>query len=184
MTGVRRRPDGIHLLLFAEEAWLLRSLAVEVTTLLAPDEPASTDPLETLVGMSPGPTEPSDDPAVRRLLPDAYGDAAAAGEFRRLMDGELRRQKVAALEAVIAVVSDQVAAGVTTTLSDAEAEEWLQALNDIRLTIGSRLDIQDDRTEARESLDPSDPRVPLRLAYDWLTSLQQLLIDALDPPDD
>lgn len=176
---VKRVGAAITVRLSADETALLQMLATHTAALLAP-APAN-DPLEALTGMSGAPTaEPPEDPALRRLLPDAYGDPEAAGEFRRLTDDELRRTKVAALERLLADTSDDGAA-VVTLADEASVETWLQALNDIRLLIGSRLDLRDDddATTLFRELHSDDPRLPLAWAYDRFTYLQQLLLDAL-----
>jgi hypothetical protein len=183
MTRVRRWPGSIELTLTADEAHLLRMFAELVAGLLAPDdagaEGAATDPLEALVATSTDPIQAPEDPALLRLLPDAYGDAAAAGEFRRLMESDLRRQKIEALEKVAHALVD-VDHGVTFALVEDEPEVWLQALNDIRLFLGSRLGVTEELHDQIEALDPGDPRLAELLAYDWLGLLQESLLQVID----
>lgn len=176
MAAVDAVGNRIRVSLDKEESGVLANLAAQVRDLLDGDaDEASSDPLDGIVGISAGPVAPSDDPAVRRLLPDAYADdAAAAGEFRRLMDTELRATKSDALKQLI----DDVGAGnLDIDLDRDRAESWLQALNDVRLVIGTRLDIDEDTMSRR--LDPDDPRLPLFVVYDWLTALQDRLVDAV-----
>lgn len=86
------------------------------------------------------------DPAVHRLLPDAYrDDVAAAAEFRRLTAQDLAGHKRDAAHAITRVVGD----GGTVSMTDAEGWDWLRALTDLRLVLASRLgiDTEDDAAE-------------------------------------
>ena len=191
MTTVRRSGDTIELSLSDGDAALLPLLAEEVNRLLDADEGSGTgDSIEELVELAQAPVDAPDDPALKRLLPDAYsGDDALVGqsaaelsaEFRRLMDADLRRTKS---EALRTLQSDLAAlgrdAGGSLMLKADRAEIWLQALNDIRLVVGSRLDITEDMSEVLRHLDPADPRVPLFVAYERLTWLQESLVAAVD----
>jgi hypothetical protein len=185
MSEVRRRRGAVLVSLTAEEAAVLTSLAGQVARLLTdadagPGGDADADPLEAIVGLSGGAAAAPDDPALRRLLPAAYADDAAAGEFRRLMDNQLRGLKSDALNRLIDDVRRADADGKPISLKEAHVEVWLQAINDVRLTLGTRLDVTEDMAETWSDLDPADPRVPLLLAYDWLGWLQESLVGALD----
>ena len=115
MAQIKRTSRGARVRLEGNEVQLLGQLADEVDLLLsgnaddatppsarpAPSgEPASPDELAELTGLA-GLTWPTadevevpDDPALRRLLPDAYrDDAEAAAEFRRYTDATLRGGK-------------------------------------------------------------------------------------------
>lgn len=180
MATVRRDGDAVTVSLSGDETGLLTSLATQVTEMLAPPDDASpgrgdADPLEDIVGMSPTPVAQSDDPAVRRLLPDAYTEEAEASEFRRLMDSELRGTKTAALRRLL----DDVGSAGPVTLGPAEAEQWLHALTDLRLVVGTRLEITDDEDALRRRVPPRDPRFPLFVAYDWLSALQDRLVNVV-----
>lgn len=192
MTTVRRSGDTIELSLSDGDAAMLPLLAEQVAALLDADGGAgSRDPLEAMVGFADAPVEAPDDPALQRLLPDAYSgesdDTAEmspeemSAEFRRLMDGELRRSKT---EALRALQSDLAAlgrdAGGSLMLRADRAEVWLQALNDIRLVVASRLEVTEDMYDRLRNISPDDPRVPLLVAYERLTWLQESLVTAID----
>jgi hypothetical protein len=182
MTRIRRSGDGVELSLTTDDAFLLRIFAELLVRFLAPEEEAApADPLEAMVATSTEPVETPDDPAMRRLLPDAYGDAAAAGEFRRLMESDLRRQKVEALEAVLQAIAEPDETGVRVTLTADETETWLQAINDIRLFLGSRLEVtEDNQYDEIDTLDEDDPRLPQLYAYGWLGFFQESMLQAID----
>ncbi|MBV9292048.1 MAG: DUF2017 domain-containing protein [Frankiales bacterium] len=183
---VRREAPGLVVSLVAEEAAIVGVLAAQVAAMLAEDnaaaDPDAADPLVSLTGLDDSaPAERPSDPALQRLLPDAYSDdAEAAGEFRRLTDGELRREKVDALTLLVDACADPTDGSVRVGLDDAVAERWLQAINDVRLVLGVRLDVTEDMSERWSNLDPADPQLPLLLGYDLLSLLQQEIIEALD----
>jgi hypothetical protein len=121
------------------------------------------------------------DPAAERLLPPAYTadeDAEANEDYRRLMQSELVDGKRAAVQVVIATLERVARRGTrwSVELSEEEALAWLGVLNDIRLTLGVRLDITDDLDG---EVDPGDPRAPgLHLLY-YLGWLEEHLVAAL-----
>ena len=182
--GFSRRRRGVRLTLGAAEAGLLDNLLGQLLELLEPegaDALESDDPLAEMVGIGTA-TQAPDDPALARLLPDAYrDDAEAAAEFRRYTEVGLREQKLAQAAAARRTLSDPALAdGVTLTAEDADA--WLRTLNDIRLTLGTRLDVTEDYQAEQEllgSLPPDDPRLFLHDVYDWLGYLQSTLLHAL-----
>jgi hypothetical protein len=98
------------------------------------------------------------------------------------MDGELRAQKCAALQRVI----DDLAGGGTRKgdelrleLTDDAAELWLYAINDVRLALGTALDVTADLDETRGSLPSDDPRYLQLGVYDWVTWLQDAIVRAV-----
>lgn len=115
------------------------------------------------------------DPALRRLLPDAYpDDAEASAEFRRFTADELAGRKAANARRIVADLATAAAATSATTVKvDAQAAQaWVRSLTDIRLTIAARLGIEGDDDGS------GDPEL-LNL-YDWLGFVQGSLVDCLD----
>jgi hypothetical protein len=55
---------------------------------------------------------------------------------------------------------------------------WLRAVNDVRLLLGTRLDVSED--PAQRKVSPDDPRAPGFALYDYLSLLTQELVEALD----
>lgn len=176
MASIQRDGDVIVLRLGAEERPILASFAASLADMLEPsDQPADADPLAKLVGFSEGPVGKPDDPALRRLLPDAYADADGAAEFRRFTDADLRAEKVANLRRI---VDGMTAPGGVVRITPDEVDGWLAGLNDIRLVIGERLEMTEER-EHLEDLDDGDPRLPLLSAYDWLSEMQEWIVQLL-----
>jgi hypothetical protein len=184
VAEVRRRAGAVQVTLSGEESSALAALAAQVATLLADDggepTPSEADPLEAMVALQTEPVAAPDDPAVRRLLPDAYADETLSGEFRRLMDSDLRRQKTEALDELRGAVEGNAASGIKLRLAPQQAEQWLQALTDIRLVLGTRLDVTEDLEDRWAKLGADDPMAPLLAAYEWLGWLQESVVLALD----
>ncbi|MFJ8361417.1 DUF2017 domain-containing protein [Streptomyces sp. NPDC093984] len=181
------------------EISIIRSLAVQLLELIGPGpaENAPEDPLAEL--FAEGPSEPPADPVLRRLFPDAYGDPgsepvssgeadelrAHSAEFRRFTENDLRARKRENALAVIRTLDALTSAsreGGVLKLSREECERWLGALNDLRLAIGSRLEVADeDDTDELYRLPDEDPRKPMVMAYLWLGGLQETLVTTLMP---
>ncbi|MFI0351869.1 DUF2017 domain-containing protein [Actinomadura sp. 9N407] len=176
MSIVEKAKKGVRLRLEPEEAALMRALMEQLLELMG-DGPGKDDLLGA-VGISAGATKP-DDPVLARLFPDAYGDedGEAAGEFRRYTEMGLRDGKREAADTVLGSLRPEaVGGGVDTVIDDGQAQAWLRALNDVRLALGTRLDITEERYEEAALLDPDDPRAVMFEAYDWLTMLQESLV--------
>jgi hypothetical protein len=181
MAEVSALPDdarGLHVTLEEVEVALLQSLARQLEDLVGPRDDPDADPLVALVGIDPVAQTP-DDPALRRLLPDAYiDDEAAAGEFRRYTERDLRESKAANARRVDAQLEEQ---GREVTISGDAIPAWLGFLNDTRLTIGTRLEISEENHDVLADLPDSDPRAGLFQVYDWLTFLQESIVQRLLP---
>jgi hypothetical protein len=176
--GFQRTATGrIVLRVDQVERGLLASVARQVIDLVKPEElSADVDPLAAQIGWVEGEAGPSNDPAVARLLPDAYDDVEEASEFRRFTEHDLRQTKVQHATTVLAEVERS---GEKITVGSAES--WLGTLNDARIAIGTRIQISEDNHEELASLPEGDPRAGLFHVYDWLTFLQESLVRCLDP---
>ncbi|MEU4578063.1 DUF2017 domain-containing protein [Nonomuraea sp. ATR24] len=155
----------------AGEVALLRSLVSMVLGLVAPGE-TSDDPLERALGIGGG-VAPSD-PVLARLFPSAYEDAQDASEFRRYTEATLRDGKRADAQTLL----DTAEPG-RGELTPEQAQAWLRALNDVRLTLGTKLGVTEEIHEEIEKMSEDDPRYPAFVTYDWLTYLQDSLVRAL-----
>jgi hypothetical protein len=148
---VFERGDGgaVELRLSRDERSLLAGLLAE---------------LRALLDGAPG------DPSLRRLFPPAYDEEDDERGYRELMGDELLDGRLAALELVAETLDRD-------RLSAEEADTWLRALNDLRLVLGTRLDVQED-TFATE-LRSDDPRAPALAVYAYLSWIQEQLVEAL-----
>ncbi|MEO7443065.1 MAG: DUF2017 family protein [Acidimicrobiales bacterium] len=116
--------------------------------------------------------EGTDDPSLRRLFPPAYladQEQDQEREYQRLMGDDLRTRHLANLAILERTAEDE-------ELSEEDAAGWLAALNNLRLVIGTRLDVSEDMDDA---IDPDDPRAPGLALYHYLSLLTQQLVDAL-----
>jgi hypothetical protein len=192
---------GAAVVLDEVEISILRSLAVQLLELVGPGEQSTAggDPLAAL--FAEGPSEAPSDPALARLFPDAYGDPQAdpddarerevranSAEFRRFTENDLRERKRQDALAVVRSLDSLTTAGeggAVLKLTDDECKRWLGTLNDLRLTIGTRLEVSDDDEAAGTGelyrLPDSDPRKPMVMAYLWLGALQESLVETLMP---
>ena len=157
------------------ESQLLCDLAGQLTDLLGESVPAPDDHLLAIVGIGGGESL-SADPAVARLLPDAYADdAEASSEFRRLTEHSLADRKIANSRVV---VTGLLAAQAAEFELDAEAQQaWIRTLTDIRIVLAARLGIETDDDLGRQD---SEQEVMMRDVYDWLAALQTTLLDAME----
>ena len=115
-----------------------------------------------------------DDPVIARLLPDGHrGDPEAAADYRELTEASLRSGKADDLAMVRATLPD---GGGEVRLDADQAAAWLRTTNDLRLALGTRLDITDDTEPPEEITGEEDQQLAV---YYWLTALQGSLVDAL-----
>jgi hypothetical protein len=64
-------------------------------------------------------------------------------------------------------------------LTRQDLEAWLTALNDLRLVLGTRLDVTEELFDVE--IEPSDPRGEELALYAYLSWLQEHVVRALDP---
>jgi hypothetical protein len=143
---VKRTRHGIELQLGAEERQLLTGLVAEMRELLG-----------------------TDDPSLRRLYPTAYlDDPERDAEYQILARAELADRRLHALDVVEATVNAKV-------LDPDQVNAWMQAVNQIRLVLGTRLDVDEDEPD----FDPESPDAPARAVYAYLALLLDQFVDAV-----
>jgi hypothetical protein len=147
---IERTGDGDYVLRLAEEERaLLRRLPGD---------------LQSLLEAAP------EDPALRRLFPHAYEDERDEAAYRELVGNELLEGRRRSLQ-VLAETAE------AERLTGEQAQAWLTALNDLRLVLGTRLEVDDDTL--LEELADDDPRAPELALYAYLSWLQEQLVEAL-----
>ncbi|HEX2416859.1 MAG TPA: DUF2017 family protein [Micromonosporaceae bacterium] len=124
----------------------------------------------------------SADPAAARLFPEAYpDDVAESEEFRRFTEDELRAEKSHQIGVVLGCLPHRAG---QVRLDEDHAEAWLRALTDARLTLGIRMEI-DENTDLGAEIDNAAMRDPTGFravqlsVYGYLTYVQESLIEAL-----
>ena len=170
------------------EAAVLSSAVEQLLHLLGTQDDAHDDPLAAMVGLPAGDVAAPDDPALARLLPDAYRPDAtdepgfdadeAATEFRRYTEADLRAGKRAHAATVLETLQ-ALPAGGRLRLDRTQADAWLGTLNDLRLVLGTRLEVTDDPLE--QPLPQDEELAHALQVYGWLGWLQESLLDVLDP---
>ena len=113
-----------------------------------------------------------DDPSLRRLFPPASDDEEIETEYRRFMGDDLRDRRLEAAGVMAATVD-------ADRLSEEEACAWLSTLNDLRLVLGTRLDVTEDLDPA--TIGPDDDRAPGLALYGYLSWLVEQIVEALAP---
>lgn len=158
----KRKKDGIHVRLDADEAAAMRSWL---------------DQLEVLI-QDPGVL---DHEVARRLSPVAYpDDPLAEDDYQQLSAIFTTEERRSSLDAVRAVLTRGARdkGRVHAVMSDEEAEHWLMSTNHLRLAIGTALGVEQDVDPAVPS---EDPAFPLYAGYMQLSFLLEDLLAALDP---
>ena len=164
------RHGGVRARFEAAEAAVLRRFAAEAAERAERAGAAAPDPSVA-------------DPALARLLPDAYSDdPEASAEFRRFTAERLAEQKADNARVVIASLSGPAgevpddARAVDVRLDAEQAQAWLRTLTDIRLALAAGLGIEQDGDEG----DVHDLESATRRAvYDWLAVVQEFLVRAV-----
>ena len=146
--SVRRSRDGtFQLKLTDEERDLLSSLAAQLRALLLSEEPEG----------------------VERLFPPGYAnDEELQKEFSAITHDELLAKRLASVDVVEQTVT-------RTSLTPDELNAWMGAVNDLRLVLGTRLDV----TEEMHDMALDDPRAPAFAVYQYLTYLLSEIVQAL-----
>lgn len=144
----RTRRNRYRLRLPTEERELLRTLPGQLRELLG-----------------------TDDPALSRLFPPAYrDDPQRQAEYEGLVSPELSRERLDALAAMERTID-------ATELTEEEVTAWLTAVNDLRLVLGTRLDVTEELSE--EGMPEDDPRAPAFVVFVYLGWLEEDIVRAL-----
>jgi len=124
----RSRKGGFDLRLPESERQLVTSLVGQLRRVLTGDDVAA-------------------DPGMRRLFPSAYADDAARdAEYREMVHDDLLAARLGALDVVEATVG-------ASNVDEAQLLAWMGAINDLRLVLGTRLDVSE---ETAFDADPED----------------------------
>ena len=122
MFGLGRRirrtgPDRFALKLPEDERAILRNVVPQLGELLGGDLA---------------------DPSLRRLFPTAYADDPERDrEYHALVRDELADRRRASVELVLSTID-------ATDLTEDQLTAWMHAVNDLRLVLGTRLDVSED----------------------------------------
>ncbi len=113
----------------------------------------------------------SDDPDLRRLFPTAYADDAEAEAFyRQVARDELMAGRLESLARFERCLDGG-------DVSTEELEGFMGTVNDLRLVLGTKLDVSEDDDLA--DLADDDPTAPAAAIYAYLGYLLEQVVDAL-----
>jgi hypothetical protein len=162
-TFTRTRHGVLVVTLYPQEVELLTMTARDMTTIV---------------------TEPPEGEVADRLYPRAYLDPTeetAQGEFEALVHDDLVSSRRAAFEMIVDrldAAAPKRSGLVEIELGSDEELQWLTAMNDARLVIGTALGVTED---ADTDYEPDDPRFEYGVLYGWLTQLHfELVVLLLD----
>jgi hypothetical protein len=112
----------------------------------------------------------SDSPALVRLFPPAYGDDEERNQgYAALAGAELVERRLDALSDVEATLHAE-------ELTEEQLSTWMRSINDLRLVLGTVLDVDED------SIPPSDlddDTAPMYATYEYLGYLLDRVVAAL-----
>lgn len=162
-----------------DDAPSIREITFELSKIEAQVLIDLCDQVAELIG-----TDISGDRAVDRLFPRAHLDPTddkSEVEWQRLVHSDLKAAKLSAVgemrEAIRICGPDR-----QFRLEETACEVWLTALNDIRLILGTRLEITEttDFPEVTDEAGPSkDERASGLALYQWLTYFQGMLLELI-----
>ena len=154
--------EGLRVDLENDEAELLRRLTGELRLLLEADVPAG-------------------DAVKQRLFPAAYQDPDDAEEFKALVGDDLHAVKSESLRTVTERLGKS--GPLVSSIPEEETTAWLTLLTDLRLAIGTRMEVDEAKMETE--LDEDDPEAPAMSVLHWLGWVQESMLRALaQQPDD
>ena len=176
--GFTRHGEELFVAQFSDsEKEVLINLSQQIIELLAERvDNSDQDPLAAMVGITTH-DSPPDDEVLLRLLPNAYADGVDASEFRRYTESVLRSKKQAHAMSIRTMLMSSEDGSIE--LNHDLANAWLGGINDIRLALGVRLNVEKNTHEELELLAPDDPKRGVYGVYSWLGWLQGNLLQAL-----
>lgn len=119
--------------------------------------------------------DPSSDPAVSRLFPPAYPDDPLQNlEFETNLGAAPRSGKLEALDVVERTAN-------ASTLTEDELLAWIGVVNDLRLILGTRIEITEEATD--DNFPADDPRHETYRVYQFLGFVLQELLEGIGAPD-
>lgn len=113
----------------------------------------------------------ADDEAMYRLFPPAYADdEEREKEYRSMIDDDLLRTRLRSLDTIEVTLDAR-------EVDEDQLNQWMSAINDIRLVLGTRLDISEDLDP--DTIRPTHPDAAAYALYAYLSHLLGEIVEAL-----
>ena len=146
--------DGrFRLNLSTDERAVLASLVAQLRELLVAEQDMGAD----------------HDPNLRRLYPTAYpDDEEQSRDYEELVGDDLLAGRLDALDTVEGTLE-------VDSLDEAGLVAWMRSMNDLRLVLGTRLDVDEDP----DDVDPDDPDAAAYAVYGYLGWLLEHIVESL-----
>ncbi len=121
---------------------------------------------------------PPTDPVRARLFPRAYEEEESEINYQDMVEGDLEQAKRAALDSVARTLGNEEG-DLEIALLPEEVQAWLTLLTDLRLALGTRLEVTHEKMASE--IDPADPDARSYEILDWLGWFQESMLRYLDP---
>lgn len=184
---------GVEILFASEEAGVLKQLVHQLIMLLESHSSTAFDPDPLFASLEVGGSDSTpEDPALARLLPDAFADAEDAAGYRRVTEQGLINRK---LQDALQVIADltvtpinaqefSVDEGGDPELGDGSPvpvnitpdsfPAWARTVTALRLAMAARIGLE--REEDYDRLIDADATRGTVLVYDWLAALLEAVV--------
>jgi len=150
----RTRSGDFDVRLSDEERTLLRNLIPQLRELIQRGE--------------------GDEPSLRRLRPSAYpDDPDADAEYRSLVYSDLDARRLAGLDTLEATAAE-------TRLSAEQLLIWMGTINDLRLVLGTNLDVSEE-SDLMPAGPADDPESQALVVYSYLGWLLEQIVAEVNP---
>jgi hypothetical protein len=149
-------PEGMWVRLDRDESAIFRRLVAEMRTLLTT-------------------SDKSDDLIKGRLFPPAYEEAEYEQSYRAMVGDDLQKEKLETIETVARLIID--GDRIDVLIPENQINSWLTLLTDMRLAIGTRLDVDEEMMSSEPDL--KDPNAPAVAILHWLGWMQEMILEEL-----
>lgn len=166
-----------------QEAAILRSLVSQLLALLQSHSSIALDPDPLLASYEIGGTDClPEDPALARLLPNAYLDPELASEFRKVTEQGLINRKLEDALLVSTMMGpdgpDQddviIQEDTLVTITEDTLQPWVRTLTALRISIAARIGIESE--DDHERLHDDTEHKNTFMIYEWLAALTDMLL--------
>lgn len=182
---------AVNIELSTQETAILSNLVSQLLALLQSHSSLALDPDPLFARNEIGGTDTlPEDPALARLLPNAYLDPETAGDFRRVTEQGLINRKIEDAFYVATTLTaeasehfmeadpyDEISADIpacTFILDEEGFQPWVRTLTALRLSIAARIGVNTE--EDHETLRDDPAHADTFIIYEWLAALTDMML--------